>query len=68
MKTIINYFINTSGIVTEMSRADGFKETWINNKTNTFIYKSKKHIFLINRFFYTKKILRKSFGYNNSMG
>ena len=55
MKTIINYFINTSGIVTEMSRADGFKETWINNKTNTFIYKSKKHIFLINRFFIQKK-------------
>jgi hypothetical protein len=42
MKTSINYFINSSGIVTEMNRADGYKETWINNKTNTFIYKSKK--------------------------
>ncbi len=40
MKTNVNYFINSSGIVTEMSRADGYRETWINNDTFTFIYKS----------------------------
>ena len=40
MITNITYFINSSGIVTVMSKSDLNIETWITNGSSTYIYKS----------------------------
>ena len=40
MPTTINYFINETGICTEMNKANLYTETWITNGTSTRIYKS----------------------------
>lgn len=40
MPTNVNYFINETGIVTEMNRANLYTETWVTNGTTTRIYKS----------------------------
>jgi hypothetical protein len=41
MITNITYFINESGIVTQMNKVDSNIETWISNGSMTYIYKSK---------------------------
>lgn len=41
MITNISYFINSSGIVTLMNRGELNTETWIQNGSITYIYKSK---------------------------
>lgn len=43
MQTNISYNIDSSGIATEMQKANGYKEKWINNNSHTLIYKSNFH-------------------------
>ncbi len=44
MVTNVEYYTNSSGLVTIMDRASLFTETWISNGSSISVYKSKKHL------------------------
>ena len=46
--TNISYFINGSGIVSQIRRKlDSYKETWISNLTSIYVYKSNLFSLLV---------------------
>lgn len=40
--TNITYFVNSSGIITSINKADHLAQTWVTNSSGTFIYKNSK--------------------------